>query len=262
VKRIFRPLEAVFAANYALMLEYRAEIFFWILSGSLPFILMGIWMEAAKEGNLVFSAMDFGRYFISSFIIRQFNLVWVIWEFEEEVVEGRLSPRLLMPFDPGWYFFMSHVAERFVRLPFIAIVLGLFFAINPQFFWMPSLPTILLFLLLGILVFCLRFIMQYTFALFSFWTERASAIEDLWFLFYLFLSGLIAPLDFFPQAISQAVLWTPFPYMIYVPASLLMGREIDFARALLVTLAWIAFFFFCNRWLWRQGLKKYSGMGA
>ena len=37
---------------YAYMLEYRAELFLWALSGALPFILMGVWMQAAETVNL------------------------------------------------------------------------------------------------------------------------------------------------------------------------------------------------------------------
>jgi ABC-type uncharacterized transport system, permease component len=37
---------------YQYMLEYRSEIFFWMLSGILPFILMGIWIKLAELGVL------------------------------------------------------------------------------------------------------------------------------------------------------------------------------------------------------------------
>ncbi|CCQ61415.1 similar to ABC-type uncharacterized transport system permease component [Crocosphaera watsonii WH 0401] len=39
---------------YAHMLEYRAEIFFWVLSGSLPIILMGVWIQASQGGDFCF----------------------------------------------------------------------------------------------------------------------------------------------------------------------------------------------------------------
>ena len=66
--------------------------------------------------------------------------------------------------------------------------------------------------------------MQYTFALLAFWTERASAVEQFWFLLYTFLSGMVAPLALFPDAVRAVVLWTPFPYLIYFPASILINQ--------------------------------------
>jgi hypothetical protein len=71
------------------MLEYRAELFLWALSGSLPLILMGVWTKAAQGGQFGLSPLDFTRYFLAVFIVRQFTVVWVIWEFEKEVIEGR-----------------------------------------------------------------------------------------------------------------------------------------------------------------------------
>ena len=39
---------------YAYMVEYRAELLFWVLSGSLPLILMGVWSQAATQWKLCF----------------------------------------------------------------------------------------------------------------------------------------------------------------------------------------------------------------
>ncbi|MBE9145703.1 ABC transporter permease [Planktothrix mougeotii] len=262
MKYIFKIAQTLLLTYYAYMVEYRAELFLWALSGSLPFILMGIWIKASQTQNIELSDLEFARYFLAAFIVRQANVVWVIWEFEKEVVQGKLSPRLLQPIDPVWHHFLSHIAERFARLPFIAGLILLFFALYPQSFWIPSLGQILLFLLILILAFMLRFIIQYTFALFSFWTERASAIEQIWYLPYLFLSGIIAPLEVFPPLIRELTLWTPFPYLVYFPASIIVGFPVDIVRGLLMIFLWGTLFFIINRWLWKQGLKQYSGMGA
>ena len=244
------------------MVEYRAELLFWVLSGSLPLILMGVWQQAAQGGQFGLDQIQFTRYFLTVFLARQFTVVWVIWDFDRELVEGRLSFRLLQPIDPIWHFFASHFAERFARLPFIFILVGFFFILYPEAFWIPSFTQTLLFLCALLVAFSLRFIIQYTFAMLAFWTERAAAIEDAWFLLYLFLSGMIAPLDVFPPAVASAVNWTPFPYLIYFPAALLTGIPTHIFQGFLVMLIWGSLFWFANRWLWRQGLKQYSGMGA
>ncbi len=257
-----RKARVLLIAYYAHMLEYRAELFLWALSGTLPLILMGVWTQAAQNGQFGLSPVDFVRYFLAVFIIRQFNVVWVVYEFEKEVVEGKLSPRLLQPLDPVWHHVASHLSERLARLPFTLALVGLFFGLYPQALWVPPLGNFLLFLLTLILAFALRFLIQYTFALFAFWTERATAIENFWFLFYLFLSGMIAPLEMFPASVRQVVLWTPFPYLIHFPAALLIGLPEDVVRGFVVMLSWSLLFFVVNRWLWRRGLKQYSGMGA
>lgn len=262
MKRVGKITQALLSVYYAYMVEYRAELLLWVLAGSLPLILMGIWMQAAQNGRLALSPVDFARYFLAAFLVRQFTVVWVIWEFEREIVEGTLSFRLLQPLNPIWHHFASHVSERLARLPFALLLVVLFFWLYPQAFWVPSIGTLLLFALVSALAFALRFLMQYTLSMLAFWVERASALEQFWLLFYLFLSGLIAPLEMFPPLLREIVLWTPFPYLIFFPASILVGLPIDVARGLLVMLGWSVLFYAAYRWLWRRGLRQYSGMGA
>lgn len=262
MNQIIKQAQAFLSVYYAYMLEYRAELFLWALSGTLPLILMGVWTKASQTGQFGLQPADFARYFLTVFLIRQITAVWVIWEFEKEVVEGRLSPRLLQPIDPVWHHVAGHLAERLARLPFTLMLVLFFFLLYPAAIWQPNITNILLFIPILGLAFILRFLTQYTFALFAFWTERASAIEQFWFLFYLFLSGMIAPLEVFPSVVREIALWTPFPYLIHFPAAVLIGLPVDIGRGLLMMLGWIILFFICNRWLWRKGLKQYSGMGA
>lgn len=262
MNQVIKKIGAFLSVYYAYMLEYRAELFLWALSGTLPLILMGVWTKASQGGQFGLNSEDFARYFLTVFLVRQFNVVWVIWEFEKQVVQGKLSPRLLQPIDPVWHHVAAHLAERFARIPFAIALVGLFFLLDPQAMWLPSLGSIVLFLTVLVLAFVLRFLMQYTFALFAFWTERASAIEQFWFLFYLFLSGVIAPLEVFPPEVRAVALWMPFPYLIHFPAAIIIGLPVDIGRGILVMLVWSLLFFLWNRWLWRKGLKQYSGMGA
>jgi ABC-2 type transport system permease protein len=257
-----RVAQTLLNVYYAFMLEYRAEIILWIFTGTFPIIFMGVWMKASEGGQFGFSAIEFARYFIAVFLVRQFNIVWVVWEFEKEVVRGTLSNRLLQPIDPVWHHFAQHVSERLTRLPFLLLLLAVFFVVYPQAFWVPGWSRILLALLVCCMAFCLRFVMQYTSAMMAFWAERANAIEQLMLMPYFFLSGLVAPLSVYPDAVREVIMWTPFPYMIFFPAALLVGIPVNIGRGLLTILGWGIIFFTLNRFLWRLGLKKYSGMGA
>jgi ABC-2 type transport system permease protein len=262
MKKIIKKALTLLSVYYAYMVEYRAELILWVLAGSLPIILMGVWIQAAQNGNFGLTPVDFARYFLAVFLVRQFTVVWVIWEFERQVVEGKLSPRLLQPLDPVWHHISTHLSERVARTPFALFLVILFFVLYPQAFWLPSFANLLLFAVSVMLAFALRFVIQYTLAMFAFWTERASALENFWYLFYLFLSGIIAPLEVFPEPVRAMVLLTPFPYLINFPASLLVGLPVDVTRGFLTMIGWFLVFLGVNRLLWRRGLKQYSGMGA
>lgn len=261
-RSLLRKSQVLLSVYYAFMVEYRAELFLWVLNSSLPIILMGVWMEASRQADLPLTAIQFAQYFISVFLIRQLTIVWVIWEFEKEVSQGKLSLALLQPIDPVWRHFASHVSERFARLPFSILLVILFFVLYPQAAWMPSGSQIFLCCLTTAIAFCLRFLLQYTFAMAAFWIERASAIEQVWFLFYIFLSGYIAPLETFPPLMREIALLTPFPYVVYFPSAILMGLPVRLWQGFLVMGFWSALFFWLNRYFWRKGLKHYSGMGA
>ncbi len=262
MKWLIQKILTLLSVHYAYMMEYRAEILLWVLSGSLPIILMGVWIQAAQSGDFTLDAVRFAQYFFCVFQVRQFTNIWVIWDFEREVVQGKLSFRLLQPLDPAWHHVARHIAEKMTRFPVAILLTLLFFGLYPQAFWLPSLSGIVLGVLAIALAFVLNFLIQYTFAMFAFWTERASAIQQFWFLFYIFLSGVVAPLDVFPAGVKEVVMWTPLPYMVYFPAALLIGLPINIMRSFLIMIGW-GFIFFClNRWLWRLGLRQYSGMGA
>src|SRR5690606_17310769 len=132
----------VFAAQLhtALVLTttYRAEMILWALSGTLPIILMGVWGEAARTGAMPYTPVEMVRYFVAVLVVRQLTFVWVIWEFEEEVVTGRLSSLLLRPIDPVWNYVANHLAERLARLPMIALLVGLCFWLHPEAIFVPS----------------------------------------------------------------------------------------------------------------------------
>ena len=263
MRRILRKAAALVGVHYADMLQYRAELYLWAISGVMRFILMGLWFQASTENRMPLSPVEFARYFLAVFVVRQLTMVWVVWVFERDVVQGRLSPLLLQPLTPVWRYLAAHVAERLARFPFILALIVVFFGMYPESIWVPGFRGGGIAVLAIAAAFAMRFIMQYTFAMLAFWTERANAIEDLWFALYLFLSGYIAPLEVFPAGVRNVTLLTPFPYMVYLPATLLTGRSFPHVgRGFLVMGVWALAFVVMQTVLWHRGLRHYSAMGA
>ncbi|MEM1108773.1 MAG: ABC-2 family transporter protein [Planctomycetota bacterium] len=267
-----RTLRTYLSTWYAFMCQYRAEIFLWAIATSLPLIMMGVWVEAGDSGKFPgFTAVDAARYFIAVFAVRQLTIVWVIYEFEYHVVSGKLSSILLHPIDPIVRYVTELLGEQLSRWPFGLLLVGLCFFIQPQAlfgseadpgWWTPTWSRVLLFVAAVIAAFALRFLLQYTTAFLAFWLERVAAIDGLIMIPYIFLSGLVIPLQVMPDAMREFALWTPFPYMVWLPASLLAGGEVDVLRGFATLAGWIVVLWVVNRWLWRKGLKHYSAMGA
>ena len=111
---------------------------------------------------------------------------------------------------------------------------------------------------------CIRdsFLFQSLIAALCFWSEKASALERLQFIPFVFLSGLLAPLTAFPPAVRAWAQWTPFPSLIDFPARVLAGQSVDLLAGFGTQLLWIALLLPLVQLLWRAGVRRYSAMGA
>ena len=267
-----RTLKALLATWYAFMLNHRAELFLWMVAASLPLIMMGVWVQAGASGDFPgVTAASAARYFLAVFVVRQLTSAWVLYEFQHQVLSGGLSPKLLHPLDPVFVFLSEHLMGQLARLPMLlgVLALGLWLypaalqdPADPERWLLPGPPELLGFGVALAAAFAFRFLQQYTLAMGAFWIERVSAFEPLAYLPYLFLSGLLYPLEALPAATRELILWTPFPWMVWFPASILGGADVPLSRGFVTMGLWLAGLFALNRVLWRAGLKRYSAMGA
>jgi ABC-2 type transport system permease protein len=115
-----------------------------------------------------------------------------------------------------------------------------------------------------LLAFILRFLLEWTLALSAFWTTRTGAINQIYFVLVLFLSGQIAPIALFPYPIRVAAAVLPFRWMIGFPVELLLGRLTlgDALTGLMAQAAWLCVSLVLLRIVWRAGVRVYSAVGA
>ncbi|MEB3157393.1 MAG: ABC-2 family transporter protein [Cyanobacteriota bacterium] len=271
MRKAARLARVLLATQYAHMLEYRAEIALWALSGLIPLVMMALWIHQADtavglgggggaEAGL--SRLDLARYFLSAFVVRQFTIAWVVFAFEEDALQGRLSPMLLQPLHPLWRYLTAHLGEQATRFPFVLGLMALFLLMVPWAFWIPQPVRLVQAVLATGLAFAVNFLIQSLLAVLCFWSERASALERLHTLAMLFLSGLMAPLEVFPPAMRQIASWTPFPWVVHFPARLLAGAEMNVGQGFAAQLGWLALLLPLTLLLWRAGVRRYAAMGA
>ena len=249
------------------MSAYRAEIVIWILTGSVPLIMLAVWIgKAQAAGGMVgsFSAQDFAAYFLSAWLSQQMIVAWVSWELDFQIRQGTLSTKLLRPLNVFWEHLAMHVAERLVRLPIILVVLMAGLLLVPGTQITPDLPHALAYTLSITLAWLIRFQIAYCIGLLTFWFDRATAIDELYYTIAAFMTGAFAPLEFYPPAVRAVIEWLPFPYTIYYPVRMLNGA-LDWPttmRVLAVQLAWVLVFGALRTLLWRRGLQRYGAVGA
>ncbi len=260
-KSFLYKITTLLKIQYSNMLEYRAEIALWAISGIIPFFMLNIWTNNGLNESINISDTMLSRYFISAFFVRQFSVVWVVFTFEEDSLLGKVSPYLIQPLHPFFRYFAQHIAEQITRFPFALLIAFIFFILNPDSFWIPNPKTALLAGLATFLSFLIQFLMQSIIATICFWTEKASSIEKLLFIPTLFLSGLLAPVESFPEFVKSWIYLTPFPYLINFPANLLSGNTTNISSGIFIQIIWVFIFFVLFRKTWKSGTKKFTAMG-
>ena len=260
--RSLQIARVLLSTQYATMLEYRAEIALWALSGVLPLIMLAVWQGSDGAAAAGLSSTKLAHYFVAAFLVRQFSVVWMIHVFEEDTLQGKLSPQLLQPLQPLWRYFAAHVAEQVTRLPFVALMMGALALLQPNLMWWPNASELILGIAAIQAAFILRFLLQSVVAMLCFWSERAAALDRLLLIPYLFLSGLVAPLQAYPTAVQKMAWLTPFPSMVAFPAALLAGEPVEIGRGFLQLGIWCMLLYPLLIWLWRKGVRRYGAMGA
>ena len=98
----------------------------------------------------------------------------------------------------------------------------------------------------------------------AFWVLEVSTFIFIVFAFEYIASGHLFPLDILPPAMQQAMYFTPFPYQLYFPVSVYMGKTVgaELVRGLLMQAAWVIAAYVLARFAWARGIKKYSAVGG
>jgi ABC-2 type transport system permease protein len=86
----------------------------------------------------------------------------------------------------------------------------------------------------------------------------------MYFLASWFLSGLMAPLALLPPIVQAVAAALPFRWFVAFPAELILGRlSVEQAvQGLLMQLLWLVLIYGIFTFLWKEGVKQYSAVGA
>src|SRR5437870_12080419 len=165
------------------------------------------------------------------------------WQIAADIKDGNISQFLLKPIDYLAYRLCLFLSGRLAYLAIAAGPLTLFILYLSKYFVLPSdWPTLGWFLFSTLLTALLQFFMSYTMAMLAFWVLEVSTFIFILFAFEYIASGHLFPLDILPPGIERALAFTPFPYQLYFPVSIYMGKTtgVELTRGLLIQLCWVA----------------------
>jgi ABC-2 type transport system permease protein len=90
------------------------------------------------------------------------------------------------------------------------------------------------------------------------------SIAEFFYTLAILFSGQFIPLQLMPDAIQAVARYLPYQMCIYVPIEIILNKlpPAEMARDFAVGVVWLVLFAFIFRWMWREGVKRYSAVGA
>jgi ABC-2 type transport system permease protein len=260
-----RALPTLVRVGFAEAVAYRAEMLVWVLSTTMPLIMLGLWSAVAATAPVGrFDQRDFLAYFLATFIVRQLTGAWVAWQMSFEVRTGTLSMRLLRPIHP----MVSYAVENLAAVPLrlvVAVPVALLALVLLGTGTLPHSPLLWGVWLLSILGgWLITFLANAIIGCLALWTGSSIKVMDVWLVAFMVFSGYLVPVELFPGFLRTLVAWLPFRYQIGFPVEVMTGAY-ALPRALLMLARQWAFvlgLFLLAAVVWRRGLRRFAAYGG
>ena len=253
-------------------LTYRFNFLARTLFGLIPLIaIIYVWraIYAGKEPD-----SSVGTYTLAQ-MISYYLLVTIVdaltavneddWQIAADIKDGNISQFLLKPIDYLIYRLCLFFSGRATYIAVTALPLAIFILCLSKYFILPpNLSTLGWFFVSVIMTAMLQFFTSYAMAMLAFWVLEVSTFIFILYAFEYIASGHLFPLDILPPGIGRVLQFTPFPYQLFFPVSVYMGKTAgpDLVRGLIIQAFWVAFAYAIARFAWNRGIKKYSAVGG
>jgi ABC-2 type transport system permease protein len=262
---IFRRLWQV---NWAEQWQYRANLImyllYWLVS---PIIYLAVWTSIASSNGSVngMTVNDFTTYYLTLLIVDQITSNIVIHTFAYKIQDGSLSGELIRPIHPMLTnALVNNIAFKALTiLGFIPIWIVLYFLYKPDFSGVTA-ANILLSIPAMIIGFFVGFLLSATISTLAFWTTRVYSIHEFYYALALLFSGQFVPLTLMPPVIQEIARYLPFQLLIYFPVELILGNltQAQIIQGFASGVIWLTVAIFMFNAIWRNGIKRYSAVGA
>lgn len=265
LRNTVRALPALFKVGFLEAVAYRAELLVWVLSTTMPLIMLVLWSAVAQGGPIGrFGESEFVAYFLCTFIVRQLTGAWVSWEMNYEVRQGTLALKLLRPIHPLW----TYATENLAALPMRLIVAGPVAVIallavgSRQLSGDPAIWVIWCAAMLG--AWLITFLVNLAIGCLALYMESSLKLMDLWLAVFFVFSGYLIPIELFPHWARSALDWLPFRYQIGFPVELMTAALTRSTALWMLLRQWgfVVLLLALTNALWRGGLKRFAAYGG
>ncbi|HTE51793.1 MAG TPA: ABC-2 family transporter protein [Kofleriaceae bacterium] len=261
-----RATPTLLRVGVAETVAYRVEFVIWMMTTTLPLIMLGLWTSVAAEAPFAqFGQREFVAYYIAVLIVRNLTGSWVVWQINEEIRRGLLSFRLLRPVHPFVTYAASHLASVPMR-SVIAIPFAVILLISSAREILVTDPVMLLVLAASLLgAWLITFFILLMIGAVGLFVDKSVAVFEVYMGFFAVLSGYLVPPALMPGWVASIAKWTPFPSMLGFPVQLAIGsyhRRLDALGDLAIQWGWVVLVIVAALAVWRAGIRRYEAFGS
>jgi ABC-2 type transport system permease protein len=187
------------------------------------------------------------------------------WQIAADIRDGNINHFLAKPMDYLGYRLCLFFSGRLIYVAVAALPLAGFIWFLREYVRGPAdAATVVWFALSVVLTALLQFFISYTLAMLAFWVLEVSTFIFIVYAFEYIASGHLFPLDILPADLQRLLAFTPFPYELYFPVSIYMGKVtgLQLLQGLAVQACWVAAAYGAARWAWRRGIRHYAAAGG
>ena len=262
-----RKYLTLFTLSWQKQLEVRSDFIFERgRSIAVLFSLYYLWSSLLTSRTDVagYSRDQMLTYVLMMTLLRAWVLSCVTDRIPSEIARGKLSELLLRPMSHLGYWATQDAASKMLNIGAVAVELSLFcLLVRPPFLPPPNLMTAGLFALSTLLAMTIYFQMSYMLGVVGFWTAQSWGPRFCFEILLEFSAGAYFPIDLLPAAVQRALNWLPFPYLVFHPLSIYLGKEANAWPSILGHQAmWILVLMGASRGLWGAGLRHYAAEGG
>jgi ABC-2 type transport system permease protein len=231
-----------------------------------PVIYLVVWSSIARQqGGSVggYTPETFAAYYIVWTLVRNMNIVFTPFGWEERIREGQMSAHLVRPVHPIHYDLGTFAGWKVVVIILWLPIAGvLTLAFKPEL--NPDAAQIATFAIAIWGAYLIRSLLLWMLGMITFWTTRIGAIFEAYFAAELLLSGRLVPVSLMPDWVQTLASYLPFESCFGFPITSLVGpiTHDELVEGLIRQAVWIGIGAIGVALMWRRAVVRYTAVSG
>ncbi len=247
--------------------QYRVLQYFYMIGMiAEPVIYLVVWSTIAlQQGGSVggYTPRTFAAYYLVWTLVRNMNIVFTPYGWENRIRSGWFSMDLLRPVHP-----LNNDVAYFAGMKVVVIILWIPLALFLSLFFKPELSPAwyqvigFFFAIWG--AYLIRTMLLSLLGMITFFTTRVGAIFELFFAIELVFSGRLVPMSLMPPVVQQIAAYLPFQWTFFFPIEVLVSTMSirTMLTGLGMQLLWITIGVVAVKIMWRFSVRQFSAVGG